>query len=86
MRVPHVDDRIRLLSDIPELRLHRGELGVVRSTWFAPSVAYEVEFRPGGDAFCTRTLLNLDQLQLADDAADANDRPDLRDRPIHLHD
>jgi hypothetical protein len=44
MRQPHVDDIVRLNQDIPELELQRGQTGVVRSTWFAPTVAYEVEF------------------------------------------
>lgn len=48
MRQPHVDDFVRLNQDIPELELERGQLGVVRSTWFAPTVAYEVEFDPEG--------------------------------------
>src|SRR4051794_7052776 len=47
MRSPHVDDLVRLNQDIPELELHSGELGIVRSTWFAPTVAYEVEFLEG---------------------------------------
>jgi hypothetical protein len=42
-----VDDFVRLNQDIPELELQRGQLGVVRSTWFAPTVAYEVEFDSG---------------------------------------
>jgi len=49
MRQPHVDDIVRLNQDIPELELHRGQTGVVRSTWFAPTVAYEVEFDLSGD-------------------------------------
>lgn len=44
MRTPHIDDVVCLNQDIPELELVRGQKGVVRSTWFAPSVAYEVEF------------------------------------------
>ena len=44
MRQPHIDDVVRLNQDIPELELQRGQTGVVRSTWFAPTVAYEVEF------------------------------------------
>ena len=40
MRQPHIDDYVRLTTDIPELCLHRGDLGVVRSTWFAPTTAY----------------------------------------------
>ena len=34
MRQPHVDDYVRLTQDIPELALSKGEIGVVRSTWF----------------------------------------------------
>ena len=44
MRRPRVDDVVRLTQAIPELALNCGEVGIVRSTWFAPSVAYEVEF------------------------------------------
>jgi hypothetical protein len=48
MRQPHIDDVVRLNQDIPELELQRGQTGVVRSTWFAPTVAYEVEFDSTG--------------------------------------
>ena len=48
MRQPHVDDVVRLNQDIPELELQRGQVGVIRSTWFAPTVAYEVEFAAEG--------------------------------------
>ena len=48
MRQPIVDDFVRLTRDIPELSLTCGSVGVVRSTWFAPTVAYEVEFHPIG--------------------------------------
>jgi len=48
MRQPHIDDVVRLNQDIPELELQRGQTGVVRSTWFAPTVAYEVEFDASG--------------------------------------
>jgi hypothetical protein len=48
MRQPHIDDYVRLNQDIPELELQRGQLGIVRSTWFAPTVAYEVEFDQEG--------------------------------------
>src|SRR3712207_8420426 len=41
MRSPHVDDLVRLTQDVPELSLSRGEGGVVRSTWVAPTTAYE---------------------------------------------
>ena len=36
MRQPHVDDHVRLTCDIPDLSLHRGQVGVVRSTWCEP--------------------------------------------------
>jgi hypothetical protein len=64
MRKPHVDDFVRLMDDIPELALHRGEVGVVRSTWFAPSTAYEVEFHQVGLTHETRALLLPEQLQV----------------------
>lgn len=64
MRQPHVDDYVRLTRDIPELSLHCGEIGVVRSTWFAPSLAYEVEFHPAGLMHETRALLLAEQLQV----------------------
>ncbi len=78
MRAPHVDDLIRLNQDIPELALLRGDVGIVRSTWFAPSTAYEVEFSQSGESYCTRTLLDISQLRLADDRAEQSP-------PIELH-
>jgi hypothetical protein len=64
MRQPHVDDFVRLTQDIPELSLNRGEVGVVRSTWFAPSVAYEVEFCHIGNDYQTRALLREEQVEV----------------------
>ena len=63
MRQPVVDDQVRLTQDIPELWLTKGRCGVVRSTWFAPSVAYEVEFQIGRDCH-TRVLVRPEQLQV----------------------
>ena len=68
MRQPNVDDFVRLMQDIPELSLNRGEVGVVRSTWFAPSVAYEVEFRQVGNGYQTRALLREEQVQVEEAA------------------
>ncbi|MGA3065986.1 MAG: DUF4926 domain-containing protein [Tepidisphaeraceae bacterium] len=65
-RCPHVDDFVRLTRDIPELSLNRGEIGVVRSTWFSPAVAYEVEFHQIGHDTQTRALLMAEQLQVED--------------------
>ena len=66
MRQPNVDDFVRLTQDIPELALQRGEIGVVRSTWFAPSMAYEVEFHPVGMNCVTRALLRAEQCEVED--------------------
>ncbi len=67
MRRPHVDDTVRLTQDIPELSLSRGSVGVVRSTWFAPSVAYEVEFHQIGNDYQTRALLLAEQVEVDDE-------------------
>jgi hypothetical protein len=64
MLQPHIDDRVRLTRDIPELALHRGDIGVVRSVWFAPSSAFEVEFEGEGAACQTRALLVGQQFAL----------------------
>jgi hypothetical protein len=64
MRELHINDRVRLIADIPELALRRGDVGVVRSTWFAPTTAYEVEFHPVGLTCETRALLLAEQLQV----------------------
>jgi hypothetical protein len=64
MRQPHIDDFVRLTQDIPELLLCRGQVGVVRSTWFAPTVAYEVEFHLVGFDHQTRALLLAEQVQV----------------------
>lgn len=64
MRQPHVDDFVRLTTDIPELSLHRGDVGVVRSQWFAPTTAYEVEFHPVGLDQQTRALLLAEQVEV----------------------
>jgi hypothetical protein len=66
MRLPHIDDFVRLTSDIPELSLRRGDVGVVRSTWFSPTTAYEVEFHPIGISSETRALLLAEQVQVED--------------------
>lgn len=66
MRRPCIDDRVRLIQDIPELDLNRGEIGVVRSTWFAPAVAYEVEFHLIGNDYQTRALLLENQVEVTE--------------------
>jgi hypothetical protein len=54
---------VRLKEDIPELGLHTGERGIICSTWFQPSPAYEVEFQPSGFSYRTRALLLASQIQ-----------------------
>ena len=68
MRQPHVDDFVLLNQDIPELALQRGQRGVVRSTWFAPTTAYEVEFGLSG----TRALLLERQVTVDEPAFEQN--------------
>jgi hypothetical protein len=68
MRMPHIDDLVRLTQDIPELELARGELGVVRSTWCSPHMAFEVEFKPPGQRFHTRCLLAAEQVVVEEPA------------------
>ena len=67
MRTPHVDDWVQLTQDIPELSLAKGEVGLVRSTWCAPHLAFEVEFRPVGQHFQTRCLLAATQVVVRDE-------------------
>ena len=57
------DRYVRLVQDIPELGLRSGEVGVICSTWFEPSPAYEVEFHHAGLAAATRALLLAHQIQ-----------------------
>jgi hypothetical protein len=67
MRTPVVDDFVRLTRDIPELSLHRGQVGVVRSTWCSPLTYYEVEFHEPGLDHDTRALVMAEQLQVQEE-------------------
>ena len=69
-RPPRVDDFVRLTQDVPDLFLNRGAVGVVRSVWMAPSVAFEVEFHKIGHDYQCRALLSAEQVEVADDAAE----------------
>ncbi len=69
MRQPRINDSVRLTQGIPELSLDKGETGVVRSTWFAPAISYEVEFHPLGQDYQTRCLVGAEQLELSDAAS-----------------
>jgi hypothetical protein len=57
------DERVRLTKDLPELGLRRGDTGVVCSTWFDPSTAFEVEFQPHAPGYPVRALLTRKQIQ-----------------------
>jgi hypothetical protein len=57
------DERVRLTKDLPELGLRRGDTGVVCSTWFDPSTAFEVEFQPHTPGCAVRALLMRKQIQ-----------------------
>ena len=63
---------VKLLQDIPELGLHCGAVGVVCSTWFEPTTAYEVEFNEPAGACATRALLMANQIQDAEEIAATN--------------
>jgi len=63
----HVDERVELMQDIPELGLHRGEVGLVCSTWFSPATAYEVEFRRKMPVCRMRALLMPNQIMSEDE-------------------
>jgi hypothetical protein len=65
MMLPRIDGPVRLKQDIPDLGLLRGDVGLVRSTWFNPNTAYEIEFQPGKSTSVVRTLLGLHQIEEA---------------------
>jgi len=62
MTMPSVDCVVRLTADIPELELSRGQKGIVRSKWFDPTTAYEVEFSMAGKQYPLRALLLSEQV------------------------
>ena len=51
------NESVRLVIELPELCLDPGAVGVVRSAWFYPRTAYEVEFPRKGRAAGNRILL-----------------------------
>jgi hypothetical protein len=57
------EERVRLMQDVAELGLHRGDVGLVCGTWFEPSAAFEVEFRLGAVGGRVRALLMPNQVQ-----------------------
>ncbi len=65
MKCPQVDACVRLVHDLPDLSLRRGAVGVVCSTWFAPALTYEVEFRCD-DKSLVRALLEPAEIVVED--------------------
>ena len=51
------NETVRLVRELPELKLDAGTVGVVRSAWFYPTTAYEVEFPCRGQVRGNRLLL-----------------------------
>lgn len=89
MRNPTVDDVVRLNKDLPYLNLRKGDTGVVRSLWFAPREAYEVEFHRSAvasDALGldekTRAVLMREQVDLTEllEGGDASVLPGAAER------
>ena len=60
--LPHVGERVRLKTNVPNLDLHCGEEGSVCSTWFSPISAFEVEFRHPGERYPVRAVLMENQI------------------------
>jgi Domain of unknown function (DUF4926) len=64
MKEIKVDELVQLTQDMPELGLHRGEMGRVCSTWFAPTTTYEVEFQREMPNCSIRAMLMFKQLSV----------------------
>lgn len=82
MRLPEIDDTVRLRQDIPELLLSRGMSGVVRSTWCAPLPAFEVEFKLDGHNYQTRALLMAEQVEVEEIIAMSADAEEWHDATL----
>lgn len=71
MRDLNVDDVVRLATDLPELQLRRGDLGIIRSKWCHGIGAIEVEFLNVGLESRTRALLLAQDVVPDEEAAHA---------------
>ena len=71
MQLPSINDRVKLIHDIPTLSLHRGDWGVVQSVWFAETstTAFEVEFPSTDPETPCRALLSCNDVELQEAAA-----------------
>jgi len=70
---PQLDEQVRLTHDMPQQALTRGDVGFVRSRWFSPDVAFEVEFRPRGSGEEIRAIVMPPQIEPLDAAEVGND-------------
>ena len=64
MREIQVDDFVRLRQDLPEHRLHNGDVGVVRGESLAPRMTFAVDFHQIGHDRPTTVVLLGQQLVL----------------------
>ena len=62
MTAIQIDQQVELTRDIPELGLHRGDKGIVCSTWFKPATMYEIEFHKNTSIAVIRALLKPEQI------------------------
>jgi hypothetical protein len=62
--LPHVNEHVRLKTDVSALGLRCGEAGSVCGIWFSPAVAFEVEFQQPGLSFLVRALLLENQIEV----------------------
>lgn len=65
MRQIMSNDQVQLVKDVPELSLREGDVGIVRSSWYVPIVAYEVEFPGRTRDGAARVLLLENHVQSA---------------------
>ena len=65
------NETVRLARELPELKLSVGAVGIVRSAWFYPTTAYEVEFPGRGQGSGNRLLLLEAEVAPAEDPSPA---------------
>ncbi len=68
----HAEEFVHLAQDLPDLGLHRGDVGLVCSTWFDPNTAVEVEFRSDVTDCRIRALLMPNQIREAKSPANTS--------------
>ena len=66
MRMPSVHDTVRLVRDVPQCELHRGDVGFLYDVSCHPLPIYEVEFPRHEPVLSYRILLLEDQIEATD--------------------